>query len=315
MIVRESILRDLLRLFVWFPLRWLIIILPVRWGIAVLQTMGDIHYKFSRGKKKLLGKNLPLLGDYDAKDKNESQIIREYFRNHYVDHLMIFLFPKLGIREIERFIEIVGLEYLNEALKNGKGVVLVHAHFGPVHLPLVVLARLGYKMKQIGLPSDEGLSWIGRNVAFKLRIKYEARMPTEIIKADSFLRGAFKWLGDNGIIMITGDGSGTEKRLGRYEIFEFFGQQVFFPLGPAILTQKTGANLLPIFITPGENSYLYRIIIERSLISHSEDRDWASNITGQFIKILENYISEYPWYMHFLDRFCIGGLIVNEHNK
>ncbi len=314
MIVKEGIFRDLLRLFVWFPLRWLIIILPVYWGIIILQAMGDIHYKFSKGKRKLLEENLFLLLG-DVKDTKVSYIIREYFRNHYIDRLLIFIFPKFGIREIEKFVEIVGLEYLNESLEDGKGVILIHGHFGPVHLPLVVLARLGYKMKQIGLPSEEGLSYIGRNVAFKLRMKYEGKMPAEIIKADSFLRGAFKWLNNNGIIMITGDGSGTERRMGRHEIFKFFNQKFLFPLGPATLAKKTGAKLLPIFITPAENGYLYRIIIERPLISNIECEDWVLSITGQFAKLLESYISEYPWYMHFLDKFRVGRLIVNEHIK
>jgi hypothetical protein len=39
MIVRESVFRDVLRLFVWFPWRWLIAIIPVRGGIALLRAI------------------------------------------------------------------------------------------------------------------------------------------------------------------------------------------------------------------------------------------------------------------------------------
>ena len=204
--------------------------------------------------------------------------------------------------------EIRGLEHLDESLKKGKGVILVHGHFGPVHLPLVSLARLGYKMKQIGLPSDEGLSWVGRNVAYRLRLKYEAKIPAEIIKADTFLRSAFRWLNDNGVIMITGDGTGTDKWYGRYETFAFFGYNLMFPLGPSILSEKTGASLIPIFIIPGKDR-LFKIIIEQPITSQRPAPEKPFDLTEKFVKRLENYIAYYPGYMHFLDRFYLGGLI------
>jgi len=306
MIVKESLSRDILRLFVWFPLRWTILIIPVRWGILVLRTMGDIHFCFSRGKKRILEENF-----FRITNEKNYLAIREYFRNYYIDRFMIFIFPRLDVKRLRKIVEISGIENLDAALKMGKGVLLVHGHFGPVHLPLVALARLGYRMKQIGLPSDEGLSWIGRNVAFRLRMKYEARIPAEIIKADSFLRGAFRWLSSNGIIMITGDGSGTKNQVGRHEVFEFLGNQVMLPIGPSILAEKTGAALLPMFIVPGEKTH-YKIILEASLTSDLCGMEKTIDITRQFLKRLETYISKFPGYMHFIDRFAPGMLIVKE---
>jgi len=278
----------------------------------MLQAMGGIHYRLSKGKKKVIWKNLGSIGQNrvsKCRDEN-AQIVKEYFSNHYVDHLLILIFPRFGIKEVDRFIEIKGLGNVDDALEAGKGVILVHGHFGPAHLPLVALARLGYRMKQIGLPSDEGLSWIGKNIAFRLRMKYESMLPAEIIKADSSMRGAFRWLNDNGIIMTTGDGSGTERRLGKHDVFRFFGHPVMFPLGPAILSQKTGATIIPMFITPGDNGYLYKIMIEKPLVSDKAGREATLDITGQFVRRLETYISLYPGYMHFLDRFHQGGMTI-----
>lgn len=308
MVVKESISRDILRLFVWYPLRWLIISLPVGLGISVLGLMGEVHFRLSKGKKAHLGKNLSFMFGNALGEERKTGIIRQYMRNHYIDRLLIFIFPKLDKKSVGKHLEFSGLENLDKALKLNKGVILVHGHFGPVHIPLVAFARLGYGMKQIGLPSDEGLSWIGKNVAFRLRMKYESMIPAEIIKADSFLKGAFKWLGNNGIIMITGDGSGTERRLGKHEEFEFFGQKMLFPLGPSLLSEKTGAALLPLFITPGEKKR-YKIVIEPPLRPALDSADTAKDTTGQFVKRFEGYVARYPGYMHFLDKFHPGGLI------
>lgn len=294
----EGVFRDVLRLLVWYPIRWLITTLPVGWGMIIFRTMGDLHYAFSKGKKKLIGENICRIKTSGMVGTNAA---REYFRNHYADRLLIFVFPRFGLREIEKFVEIEGLDTLNDALAKGSGVVLVHGHFGPVHLPLVVLARLGYRMKQIGLPSDEGLSWVGRKVAFRLRLKYEARIPAEIIKADGFLRDAFRWLNGNGIVMITGDGTGTRKRVGRHAEFAFLTRRVMFPLGPSLLAVKTNAALMPLFIVPGQRK-CYKIIVEPPLTSNCDGREKIIDLTGQFVGRLEHYISGFPGYMHFLDR-------------
>ena len=138
-------------------------------------------------------------------------------------------------------------------------------------------------------------------MAFRLKLRYEARIPPEIIKADGYLGAAFRWLKDNGILMTAGDGSGTEKRIGKHHPFDFLGHARLFPLGPAILAGKTGAVIMPLFIVPGEKK-LYKIIIERPLVSAKAGEGWILDITEQFIRRLEHYVSQFPYYMHFLDR-------------
>ncbi|MBI4949054.1 MAG: lysophospholipid acyltransferase family protein [Deltaproteobacteria bacterium] len=302
MVVKESIARDVLRLFVWYPLRWMILAMPIAAGFKVLRTMGGLHCAFSRGRKALLKENLRRI-DPSMTDVMAEEAVKEYFRNHYTDRLLIFIFPKFGKMEVGRFLSIEGIENLDWALKKGRGAILVHGHFGPVHLPLVALARLGYGMKQIGLPSDEGLSWIGRNVAFRLRLEYESLLPAEVIMADGFLRGAFKWLAGNGVIMITGDGSGTVRKVGRHSPFRLCGQSVEFPLGPALLSEKTGAELIPMFITPGDGKSLYRIVIETPI---EKGEGGPEAMVSEFISRYERYIRKYPGYMHFLDKFSPG---------
>ncbi|MBF0345741.1 MAG: lysophospholipid acyltransferase family protein [Nitrospirae bacterium] len=279
-------------------MRWLVGMLPVGAGFAIFRAMGDLHYVLSRGKKELLLANLSA-ADFGC--QNRHMTVREYFRNHYVDRLFIFLVSRFQDRQIERYIDLEGVEYLIDALKRDKGAVLVQGHFGPVHLPLVALARCGFKIKQLGLPSDEGLSWIGRNVAYRLRLRYEAKIPAEILRADSFLRPAFSWLGQNGCIMTTGDGTGTDKRLGRYEVIMFLGHPTGFPLGPAILAQKTGAAFLPVFIVPGERKR-YKIIIESALNQSPDEEHSPRELTGRFVQRFEMYVKRYPGFMHFLDR-------------
>ncbi|QWR78601.1 lysophospholipid acyltransferase family protein [Candidatus Magnetomonas plexicatena] len=310
MVTQESIYRDILRLVVWYPFRWFVEKSTVETGIQALKKMGQLHFTFTRGSHSTLLKNLSKVRECTSKTKYE--IIKQYYENHYVDRLMIFLFPRFGKKEIDKFIEFEGLDNLDEALAKGRGVVLIHGHFGPVHLPLVVLSRLGYPLKQIGLPSDEGLSWTGKNVAFRLRMKYERMLPAEIINAESFLRPAFKWLKENGIIMITGDGSGTNRHVGKHEVFEFLGQQVSIPLGPATLALKTGASLNPLFIEPAAKK-AYKITIGSALNQSGESS--PTTLTQRFLHQYEERIRAFPGFMHFLDRFDKNRMIEVKHEN
>ncbi len=288
-----------MRLVVWYPLRWFVLLLPVGWAISTLGYLGDIHHAVSKGGRKRLAQNIALING-NGPDPQPATL--KFFRNYYTDRLMIFIFPNFHAKEVEKFIEIKGLEHLDFALAKGRGAILVHGHIGPVHLPLVALARIGYKMRQVGYPSDEGLSWIGRNVAFRQRIRYENMMPADVVNAESFLRPVFAWLKDNGVIMITGDGAGTNKVIGKSVTIPLCEKPYKFPLGPATLSGKTGAPLLPLFITPGKER-LYRIIIEPPITDGAVEKISIPGVTEKFVKRLETRIEQNPAWWHFLDRF------------
>jgi KDO2-lipid IV(A) lauroyltransferase len=90
------------------------------------------------------------------------------------------------------------------------------------------------------------------------------------------------------------------------------GHRVLFPLGPALLSRKTGSALLPLFIVPGKKK-MYRIVIEPPINENGDNAD-IHEIVQKFIRRLEDYVRRWPGYMHFLDRFEVGRLIENENN-
>ncbi|MBI5789570.1 MAG: lysophospholipid acyltransferase family protein [Candidatus Schekmanbacteria bacterium] len=302
MLVKESLSRDVLRLIVWYPLRWLIKAIPVKQGLAVFRTMGDIHSGLSENKRNVVIRNLKtVLGD-KLSDHELSGIAANYFRNHYVNQLQIFLFPKLNRNNLEKIHRFKGLENLDQALKKGNGCILLHPHFGPAQLPLCALGILGYPVIQLGLPTDEGLSFVGRKVAFRLRMKYEGKIPAKIIMATSFLRPVMECLQNNGVLMMTGDGAGGGKFVGKFIPVKFLGKNVLFPLGAATLAQKKGAPLLPMFTIMKETGG-YETIIHKpiNLASNGQDINPVEANTAKFARLMEDYVYKYPYLWHFWD--------------
>lgn len=300
MVVKEGVLRDILRLFVWFPFRWLVGILPIDWGFYLFRLMGDLHFYIGRGKKKIISENIRYRLNTD--NSTVKHIVKRNFENHYLDRLHIFLYSRLTTREkIEKYVYFENIELLEKELKKGKGVLLVQSHFGPVQITLLALALYGDSPIQIGYPSDRGLSWIGRRVAYKYRLKYEEMLPAPIIPADRYLGMVYKRLLSNGVVLTTGDGAGGGVFLGEHKTFKFLGTERIFPLGPATWAIRTGAAFVPTFIIT-ENYNKFRIVFEPPVegIYNDVEKDRVY-ITEKFISIIEDYIKKYPYYWHFWD--------------
>ena len=180
--VNESLIRDIFRLFIWFPFRWTIQNIPIRGGFLLFKLAGSLHFYAGKGKRKRIYENIRTLLNLD--DTAALCVVRKNFEIHYLDRLHIFLYPKLTTKEkILRYVQFENLELLEKELQNGRGSLIVQPHFGPVQVTLLALGLHGLKPMQIGYPSDTGLSFIGKSIAYKYRLKYEGMLPP-IVAAD-----------------------------------------------------------------------------------------------------------------------------------
>lgn len=304
---KESLVRDLARLVVWYPFRYLLRVLPVSLSIALLRTMGFIHSILARNRVTQLESNLKSLSDEELRYAERRKIVRAYLMNHYVDRLQIFLFPKWQASyATRRFIMIQGERHIETALQQGRGAILVHPHFGPLHLMLYPLADRGFPLLQIGYPTAKNLSAIGRHVAFRLRLAYESMLPATIHPADRFIRPVFRHLAANGVVLVTGDGAGGGDLIGSTVTVPFLDAWMAVPEGPFKLARLTGAAIMPGFIIPERTGY-YKLVIGRPISVSGEDEDQAVKAAvNLFAQYLQSYIHRFPALWHFWDEWEQG---------
>jgi KDO2-lipid IV(A) lauroyltransferase len=303
--VFESPLRDLSRLAVWYPVRWVAGALPIPWAFRMFAAMGDCHAIAGGRTKRAVAQAAREI--FDLGPQATRKLVSRYFENHYVDRLHIFLYPRLvqGDR-VGACVRFENLELLDRTVATGRGALLVQPHFGPVQLTLLALARRGHRPVQIGNPSDKGLSRVGRAVAYRLRLRYEAMIPAPIVPADGYLGNTFRHLRDGGVVLTTGDGAGGGVFLGEHRSFTFLGRDRLFPLGPASLALRTGAAFLPTFILP-EGHGRYRVVFEPPVEPGGTDRRQESlRMTESFVATMERYVRRYPCCWHFLDELAAG---------
>lgn len=310
MVTHENWLRDIFRLIVWYPLRWLIGISPVNFAFAIFRQMGRLHYLSSGNKCNAVAGNMALaLGNGSFNKK----LVQQYFETHYINQLFVFLLPKFDKHNIKGIHVFQNLEILEAELSKKRGCILLHAHFGPVHLPLFHFALKGFPVMQVGyLREPENLSFIGKKVSFRLREKCEQIIPASIIQANRFLRPAFEHLKNNGLLMMTGDGAGRGEFIGRFEPFSFLGKKMLFPIGPFVLASKTDSDIIPVFTIKNSSGTGYITIIEKPILVGKTEKDYSMHIanTAKFVKIFESYVKEYPYHWHFWDEFSKGMLVI-----
>lgn len=244
MVIAESPLKDIWRRIVWGPLRQAAQAAPPTWEARLVRAMGRAAASAMPGKVDQVRRNMRRgLGQRLDLDSQARQTFATHFGNQYIG----FLFGKCDEQTWPRYLELRGLERLDEARARGKGVVLMHPHMGPAQLPLHVLGVRGYPMHQVGggqvteVQYSETGQW-----AVQTRASLESRIKATLHDGTKFLRPILRALQDNEIVMSACDGTGGGTEMGRRLVRPVLGQPVGVPVGPIWMALQSGAPLLTV---------------------------------------------------------------------
>jgi len=313
MIIRDSVLRDMAKLVAWYPLRWGVAASPWRLAYFFGETVGRADALISGRRRDHIARNL-LAAYGDRMEAAEAgRIAGKNIRRHYIEHMEFYKYATLTAANLSRHIRFEGLGRLEDALKAGKGAILVHMHYGCKQFPLVALGIMGYDVSQIGYRDEhaEDHSWVHKNVHLRIRMRLENQFRVKHVHVGKSLRPAYETLKRNGVLMITGDGIGGIRGAGdNYIPLPFLGRTMLFPPGPARMARTTGAALLPLFCVQ-QPDYTHTAVIEppiaRRLTGDREDDVRRS--TAEFARVFETYVNRHPEHWMFWEEFQEGNLI------
>ena len=198
--------------------------------------------------------------------------------NHARTVVETFLASNADRIDLVSRIEIAGIDKLNEALRDNKGVILVTAHIGNWELPGVALARMGYKITTVaGVQFTRGLTPLLKKMKETVGIK----VTNHLESAGPILRALRK--GEIVALHIDGDQYGERVQV------KLFGRETYMPKGPARLARLTGAHLIPAIAVRVKRRKIRLEILDE--ISTKVDE---TEITQSIAMILETYIRTYP---------------------
>ena len=258
-------------------------ILPYRIALFISERIADgAYFTTYRKVRQVVMTNLSCV--FPGKPEKElASITLKTFRNFARFMYEFLLLPKVDEENMSRWLTPVGVERVEEALKMGKGAIILTGHLGNWELGAAFLALRGYPLTVVALdhPSEAVA-----NFFTKRRLTHQMK----VVPLKDAVKESLGTLKNNGLVAILGDRDYT----GTGESTGFFGRETRMPTGPMSLASRTGSPVVPAFaVRKGDR---YRIYFEPCL---EVDRKNLRGNLSKWLRVLESYIREYPeqWFV------------------
>lgn len=267
--------------------RWLARLLPLSVSYAIAVRLADWHCRRSQTDCQTVQRNLAaILGDQHPDLANAT---REVFRNFGKYLVDFFRQEVVDQRFIARRVAFTGREHLEQARRRGRGAILLSAHLGNYELGAAVAATAGYPMNAIVLNHQDPR--IDRFFA-----RRRGSTGVKPIAVGMALREGYRCLRRNELLGIVADRDFFNNGIR----LPFLGRTISVPKGPAIISLRTGAPIVPAFLVREEGER-YRMIFESPIVpdpSRGEEPE-IERMTREALGVLERYIRQYPtqWYL------------------
>ena len=246
--------------------------------------LGSCYYQLAGKRRRLALENLRLsLGDQLTAEEIR-RVAKASFANHGRGLAELFRFPLLDSTGLLALFQIDGEEHLQEALAQGKGVMLLGAHLGNFDLGAPLLAAMGYPMALISkVPTVRAASrwWMGSRERKGLRI----------FAGEGILKDTLRFLRQGGVVAFVLDQNAVHKS----GVFvPFFGRPASTLSTLAVLARRTGAPVVPAHtFREGQG---HRLVIEPAFVARPNPDKEAEIFerTKSYVEWTEKVVRRHP---------------------
>lgn len=253
-------------------------------GYDRIMLWGDVAGDFMlRRQRRRIHHNLLFALGQDLTEAARNEIagrVLQYFAKNWLE---LFFYAGAKKQDVRSRITIEGLDHLDRALAKGKGVIAVSGHVGNYGLLGTQLTERGYDFTVvIREPKNPIIASIYEKGRGMMGLRTFSTSPER-----QFFKNTMKTLSRNGILCLIAD---ENKRTGGVFV-DFFGRPASTPPGPAALALRTGAAIVPIFITRAPDNSQHIAILQEIVWRKTDDAAAdARTITQLFTTVIEERI-------------------------
>ena len=266
---------------------WLLNKLPYKVVCSLANLFIALGFRLTIKQRTIAQESLEIAFGKEKSVVERHKIIRDCFENlgrGMIELIYFMEHPEM----IKKQVSFEGKEYLDGALKAGRGVIAVSAHFGNFPLMLLRFAQEGYSTSAIIRPTrDQQIEKYFLQQRSKLGLKTIYSHPRR-----ECVETTLKVLRNNELLFIPLDQNfGSNGGV----FVDFFGQKAATATGPVVFALRTKSHILPMFmIRQKDNSH--KIIIEPALKleEREDDKEMILLNTAKITNVIERYIRAYP---------------------
>jgi KDO2-lipid IV(A) lauroyltransferase len=277
-------MQDKIEYFLWVSLSHLVRLLGLRLSRKAAFLISALFYFFIPIRKATVIDNLKKAFPSYNKQKINSIAFGSY-KSFMITFMEILYLPVMKMSEIESAVRFNNLASINEKYSEGKGVIMLGAHFGNwEYLAMSGAVQAGIPFTVIVKPQRNSLvtDWLDIQ-----RVKYG----NKIVPLGLSVRQFYKELKDKKVVAMVADQRGPEDGIR----INFMGRNAAVYPGPAILALKTDAPIIfGVAVRQPDFSYKTELeIISKDNLPENEELK-VLELSQRHTAALEKYIYKYP---------------------
>jgi KDO2-lipid IV(A) lauroyltransferase len=285
--MRKPRFEDIAEYAALMPLVFTLRLLPARAALGLSAALGRFAFDvigFRRGVVLAnLSERLPPRREGSARGAAHAALGRACYAQFAMSMAEFARLPLVDARYVDACIKVEGTRYLDEALEEGRGAVLVTGHYGSWELMGRVLVMMGYPITfAVGVQRNPLVQNLMNN------LRREAGI--DLVEAASTLSLARAVRANRFVAMLSDQDAGPEG-----VFVDFMGAPASTPQGAARLALLTGAPVITGFIMR-ERAGRHRITLEPPIRPDpSMPREEAvTRITQRYTGTIEAYVKKRP---------------------
>ena len=257
--------------------------IPIEIDLWMGRSIGRIAFAVNRKRRLIAYANLKAAFAKEKSPEELRAITKDVYMNLVQTFVEIASLTKVNKEYVNRYVEVVSMERIENAAKSGRGAVLLTAHFGNWELSSLVSAMKGFpitvlareqKMKRLNellnrLRESKGCKVVRKGMSTKniLRELYRKNMVGILSDQDAGKKGTF---------------------------VNFFGRPTSAHIGPFEIAKHTDSIILPNFIVRSHGPF-HKLYLEEYIdVRRSEGRKDLIDGLQRYVSLLEKYIRQYP---------------------
>jgi Lauroyl/myristoyl acyltransferase len=264
-------------------------LLPTGFALGFGKIIGTLAYYFDIRHKAVAYDNISFVFP-ERSISERKRMVKNLFQNFALNLIELLRMPVINSGYFDKYIEIEGRENIEQALKQGNGIIFLAVHFGSWELSNIICSKLGLTYKVL---AREQKRFSKLN---ELLNSYRQSQGTVVVTRGITTREIVKSLHNNEVVGLVADQGGKDGLL-----IPFFGRDASMPTGAIRLALKLDAPVLIAFIIRKHGPY-HKVIIKPQLNiikTDNQEQDILNNVK-QVVKVAEDMIKVYPeQYMWF----------------